>query len=126
MFRIDTLGVIDTTSVVPIAPNRQSIGAGGTFAINLSAFFQTLIVKSTGGAVAASSTPFGASAPLDGTVVWIIGDDSTNTVEFDSAAYAAGGKTIYCAGTKYITQLGDACAFMYCKVIDQWVKVAQS
>lgn len=97
--------------------------------ISLSAYFQTIILKSTGGAVALASQPFGAAQPLDATRVIIIGDSSTDSVQFNSAAYNAGGQTCYAAGGLYITQAGDVTEWEFCKALGsggQWIQTSVS
>lgn len=57
----------------------QSIAGGGTITLGSSAN-QILKVDGSGGAQTASSTPFGATPPSDGTMIRLHGQDNTNTL----------------------------------------------
>lgn len=50
----------------------------GTISISLEKDRQTILVGTSGGSVTLSSTPFGSSAPLDGTEITLIGNSDTN------------------------------------------------
>lgn len=68
-------GVAGGFSVV----TTQSIGAGGTVTLG-AGFFQTIPVAGNGAPRTASTTPFGATPPLNGTVIRLLGTDNTNTL----------------------------------------------
>lgn len=57
----------------------QTIGSGGEISFEDTAF-QIIKVQGDGGAQTASNTPFGtASAPGDGSIIYVMGMDNTNT-----------------------------------------------
>lgn len=58
----------------------QSISGGGTISLSSSSA-QILKVAGDGGAQVASTTPFGASPPADGTIIKVMGTHATNTLE---------------------------------------------
>lgn len=63
----------------PWSVASATVTDGGT--ITLGASQQQLIsVSGSGGAVTASSTPFGSTAPTDGTLISLVGTSATNTV----------------------------------------------
>lgn len=57
-----------------------SLTNGGTIAISLTTGQQVIDVQSASGAITLSNTPFGSSAPSNGTVVRLIGASNTLTV----------------------------------------------
>jgi hypothetical protein len=59
---------------------NQAIATGATITINHTAPYQILRVDGSTGARTASTTPFGTSPPLDGTVIVLIGTNSTSTL----------------------------------------------
>lgn len=60
---------------------NQNISAAGTIIISADDGFQMLRVTGNAAAVSASTTPFGASPPTDGTILQVIGQSDTNTVK---------------------------------------------
>lgn len=68
-----TLGVATVNNAI------ESISASGTITL-LSAGNQMLRVVGDGGAVTASTTPFGTTPPSDGTIIYLMGTSDTNTV----------------------------------------------
>jgi hypothetical protein len=58
-----------------------SLTAGGTISISLTTGQQVIDVASSGGAVTLSTTPFGTSAPNNGTVIRLIGGSDSDTVQ---------------------------------------------
>lgn len=59
--------------------STQSVAGGGTIPLG-AGFFQTIPVAGSGGAQAASTTPFGSTPPLNGTVLRLIGTSNSNTL----------------------------------------------
>lgn len=59
---------------------NQAIGSGGTITLGNGAN-QLLKVSGSGGAQTASTTPFGATPPENGTTIMLMGTDSTNTIQ---------------------------------------------
>lgn len=59
--------------------SAENITAGGTITLGSSGM-QKLKVQGSPGAVTASSTPFGATPPGDGTFIIVQGRNNTNTV----------------------------------------------
>lgn len=73
----------------PVGSAAELISASGTVIINKQRKSHQIIrVAGNGAAVTASSTPFGSSAPKDGTVVTVLGthDDNTVTLVHNDAA----------------------------------------
>jgi len=62
-----------------VATSSEAISAGGTITL-LTSGAQFIKVNGSGGAVDASLTPFGATAPGTGTILYVMGTNSTNTV----------------------------------------------
>jgi hypothetical protein len=69
------------------AESVQQIANGATFALGTDAF-QTIFVSGSGGNITASLTPFGATPPLNGTTIFVVGlaDAQTVTFEINNAA----------------------------------------
>lgn len=76
-------GVANGFSVASTA----SVTSGGTIALG-AGFFQVIPVAGSGGAQTASTTPFGGTPPLNGTVIRLLGTDLTNvvTIPFNDAS----------------------------------------
>jgi len=79
-----TLYVDTGTTLVSIGGNwtvnnSTSLGAGGAISISTTIGQQTWRIAGTS-AVTLSTTPFGGSAPADGTMIILTGTDNTNTV----------------------------------------------
>lgn len=72
-----------------VATSSEAISEGGTITLN-SAGIQMLKVNGSGGAVTTSTTPFGTTAPTTGTVIYLMGTDSANTVTLVNSDIAKG------------------------------------
>lgn len=62
----------------------QTVSASGTFLFDEVSMFQIKRIEGNGGAVTVASEPFGSSPNLpDGTIIYLIGQDDTNTVTIE-------------------------------------------
>jgi hypothetical protein len=96
----------------------QSVTAGGTISLSLTDNRQMRHVQGNAAAVDASLTPFGSSAPKDGTEVLLVGNDDTNTVSLtynDAAKGLVGNFTTIELG-KYATII-----CVYSQSLDRWI-----
>ena len=94
--------------------------AADTLAISLTALNQTYRVQGNAAAISMATTPFGATDPLDGTLVELIGNDDTNTVTITYSDTANG-----CVGNFATLVLArfEVAAFRYNASLDRWVYV---
>ncbi|TXH08957.1 MAG: hypothetical protein E6R04_09690 [Spirochaetes bacterium] len=94
--------------------------AGDTLAISLTAMTQSYRVQGNSAAITMSTTPFGSSAPTNGALVELIGNDDTNTVSIDWTDSAKG-----CVGSFTTITLAkyERAAFRYNSSFDRWVYV---
>ena len=91
----DALYYDNGTSLSPIGGNwsvaaAQTPAAAGTVTISLTVGLQEVPVSGSGGAVTLSTTPFGTSAPANGTKVILLGTSNTNTVRVNHNDSAKG------------------------------------
>jgi hypothetical protein len=65
-----------------------TLTAGDTLVIDTGELVQTFRVQGNSGAVSLSNTPFGTTPPVDGTIIYLIGnsDDNTVTITANDAA----------------------------------------
>ena len=114
------------TELNPIGGNwsvnsSTSLTGGGTIAISTTLGQQLWRVAGTS-AVTLSNTPFGTSAPANGTVLIIQGTDSTNTVTITNVD-SAKGAVINGPATlrKY-----DAITLQYNSTDDRYVEISRN
>jgi len=94
--------------------------AADTLAISLISLNQTYRVQGNAAAISMATTPFGATDPLDGTLVELIGNDDTNTVTIAYSDTANG-----CVGnfaTRVLARF-EVAAFRYNASLDRWIYV---
>lgn len=96
--------------------SSTSLAGGGTVSISLTQGQQVYTVSSSGGAVTLSNTPFGASAPTNGTVVRLIGISDTNVVSLTDADVSRGARL---KGNITLTS-GDILELQYISSADRW------
>lgn len=70
--------------------NSTSLTASGTISISLVDRMQTFRIASSSGHISLSSTPFGSSAPIDGTCIRLIGTSDSNSVTITNNNSAKG------------------------------------
>lgn len=98
-----------------------SLTAGGTVAISLTVGQQLYIVAGTS-AVTLSNTPFGTSAPTDGTVIRLICNSNSNTVSLVNNNSAKG-----CILNGNITLFQyDCIEFQYSASLDRWIEISRN
>lgn len=79
-------------------------------------------VAGNSAAVTLSTTPFGTTAPLDGTEVVLIGNSNTNTVTITHNDIAKGA---VCNGSVTLTK-GASVVFIYDAAFDRWVEKSRN
>jgi hypothetical protein len=96
----------------------QSISAGGTVTISTTDQRQLRHVQGNAASVTTSTTPFGTSAPKDGTEMTLVGNDDANSViiPFNDAAKGCVGNFTSIELTKY-----KIVTFVYCQSLDRYV-----
>jgi len=101
-----------------------TLTAGDTLAITLTDLIQVYRVQGNAAAISMSTTnPFGASAPANGTLVEVIGNDDTNTVTFTYSDTSLGlvGNFSTIELAKY-----QVAAFRYNTTLDRFVLAYRS
>lgn len=76
-------GNFDLTNDAPITGSQLTLAAAGSVTISTTNPMQTYLVSGNGAAVILGSQPFGATAPVNGAEITLIGNSNTNTVEID-------------------------------------------
>lgn len=99
--------------------SSTSLAGGGTISISLTQGQQVYTVASSGGAVTLSSTPFGSSAPNDGTTIRLVGTSSTNTVQISNNDSNYG----CLVNGNIVLNAGDVVEFQYISSLTRWVEV---
>lgn len=95
------------------------LAGGSSISIDTTSGFQTWEVSSSSGAVTLSTTPFGASAPLTGAIITLIGRNDTNTVELTNNDISYG-----CLLNGNITLgYGDSITLQYLSSINRFVEL---
>lgn len=115
-----------TTSWIPCGSAMQTFSdttltAADSLAISTVVGFQQWRVSGNAAAIAMSTTPFGGTAPLDGTQITVIGTDDTKTVEFDYADIAKGY-----VGPDVVLGIYDSITVQYNSSLDRYVLVGTS
>lgn len=89
-----------------------------TIGITAQTMLQTFRVQGNSAAVTLSTTPFGSSAPIDGSIIYLIGNDDTNTVSITATDAAKG-----CVGNFATLTLAkyETAGFMYSSSLDRYV-----
>jgi hypothetical protein len=117
----DVLYVDNGTSLLPVGGNwtvqtAQSIAAAGAISISLTTGLQAIPVSGNGGPQIASSTPFGATAPANGTVLRLFGTNNTNTLEIQTNNAAKGA----ILNGERILGNGSVLELQYLALTDRW------
>lgn len=104
-----------------IGTSSLSISSGGTITIDLTVQKETVIIEGTS-AISASTTPFGATAPVNGKTITIIGNSDTNTVTLSNNDAAKGcilnGNVVL---GKY-----DVITLKYVSLLDRYIEVSRN
>lgn len=98
-----------------------TLTASDQIAISLVANFQLINVQGNSGPVTLASQPFGASAPINGAEIMLVGEDNTNTV---SIVYNDG--SFGCVGNFSTIELArfQTARFMYNSFLSRWIYVS--
>ena len=102
--------------------SSTSLTAGGTVSISLTNKMQAFRVASSGGAVTLSITPFGVSAPANGTCIRLMGTSDTNTVTISNNNASKG---CILNGTATLGQY-DTIELQYNSDDDRYVEVSRN
>jgi len=100
-----------------------ALTGGGTVTVTQTDSVQSYRVQGASAAVALSSTPFGSTAPANGTYVELVGNDDTNTVDITNNDAAKG-----CVGNFSTITLAkyQVVGFRYNSTLDRWVLCSKS
>lgn len=96
----------------------QSIPAAGTIALSTTVGLQYRRVQGSGSSVTTSLTPFGLTAPPDGTVVRLVGQSNDNSVIIGNYDAAKGTLLNGIAEIGY----GNILELQYDGVLDRWIE----
>lgn len=99
-----------------------TIASGGTISISTTQKQQYFRVSGNGGAQSLSTTPFGTSAPTDGTIIRLCGTHDTNTItitnnDADNGAIVNGNCTL----KKY-----DIISFIYDSTLARYIELGRN
>lgn len=96
----------------------ESITGSGNISMSTTVKRQLRHVQGSGGAVTTATTPFGSSAPQDGTEITLVGNSDANSVSipFNDAAKGAVGNFETIELTKY-----KVATFIYSSSLDRYV-----
>lgn len=100
----------------------QTVSASGTLTYSTTDLNQVLTVAGNAGAVSASNTPFGSSAPTNATTVRLIGTNDTNTVGFQ---YADVNYGILLNGDVSLGK-GDVLELMWNTELSRWIEISRN
>jgi len=119
----NVLYIDNGSTLLPIGANwtvatAQTPAGGAALTISLTTNLQVIPVSGSGGPVTLSTTPFGTSAPANGTVVRLVCTSNTNTVTvpFNNAANGA--------LTNGAVELSNGSVVEFQFVADRWYQVA--
>lgn len=100
---------------------QVALGAAGTVT-GVTSGFNKIRVAGASAAVTLSTTPFGTSAPLDGTEVVLVGGSNTNTVSLTASDIAKGF-----AGNGDVELFkGSTLTAIYDATLDRWLEKARN
>ena len=99
-----------------------TIASGGTIAISTTQREQLHRVSGNGGAQTLSTTPFGTSAPTDGTIIRVLCTSDTNTISLVNND-AANGAIVNgnCTLKKY-----NVVTFLYDASLSRYIEIARN
>lgn len=125
MYGTDTkqLYVDDGTNLLAVGGSwtpyaSELIASNGTISLSTTTGLQYRRIEGNAQAVSASLTPFGLSAPSDGTVVRLVGQDVDNTVIISNYDAAKGAILNGLAELGF----GDVLELQYDAVLDRWLE----
>lgn len=102
-----------------LVADRLTLTASGTIAVDTAIVLQSYRVQGDSAAVTLSTTPFGASAPADGTTITLIGNDSNDTVTITNNDIAKG---CILNGDATLTQY-DSITLRYLSSVDRYIEI---
>lgn len=98
-----------------------TLAASGTIT-GVTSGFNKVRVQGSSAAVTLSSTPFGTTAPLDGTEVVLVGNSNTNTV---TITYNDAAKGVVSNGNVTLTK-GANIVLIYDASLDRWIEKSRN
>lgn len=101
---------------------EQVVLSAGTINISTSLGLQYRRVSGDSGAITTSTTPFGTTAPVAGTIVRVVGFNNTNTVTIQNNDIAFG--TILNGNATL--DLYDVLDLQYDEVASRWVEISRN
>jgi len=99
--------------------NFITLNNNDTIAIDKFTLLQTYRVQGNSGSVILSNTPFGTSAPLDGTTITLIGNSSTNLVTITNQDISKG---CILNGDATLSQY-DSITLQYLAAFDRYIEI---
>ena len=96
--------------------SNLTLAGSGTLAISLTHTQQTWLVQGASAAITMSTTPFGASAPVNGAEITLIGNDDTFFVFFPTNDAAKG-----IIGNSFSLGRGQVVTVKYNSTLDRYV-----
>lgn len=116
------------TGTLDIVPNAEKVTTQASLAnnwsltIDLTAPKQTFYISAAAGANSSSTTPFGATAPLNGAEITLIGadDDLFPSISGNDGAKGILGLSVYPLNR------GESVTFKYVAAIDRYVLIGKS
>jgi hypothetical protein len=107
--------LMETTSIT----SDTTLTASDTLAITSTRHLQTFLVSGDSAAITLSTTPFGATPPVDGGIIYLIGNSDTNTVTIPQNDAADG-----CLMDGDVTLAkGQTIGLMYSSSLDRYVRI---
>lgn len=110
---------VQITALVNTITSALTLAGSGSLSPSATKRFQTFLVQGNSAAVTLSSTPFGATPPPDGGIIYLIGNSDTNTVEIP-VNDAANGCLM---DGSVILAKGQTASFMYSSTLARYVRL---
>ncbi|MGZ3770056.1 MAG: hypothetical protein ACXVCP_00410 [Bdellovibrio sp.] len=104
-----------------VVTSSLSLAASGTLTLDATSTVQTILVQGASAPVTLSTTPFGSTAPQNGTNVTLIGNSSANTVTIPSNDAAKG-----VLGYSVELAKGQTVTYEYNSTLDRYVIIGVS
>jgi hypothetical protein len=110
---------VQITALINTITSALTLAGSGALSISATKRFQTFLVQGNSAAVTLSTTPFGATPPPDGGIIYLIGNSDTNTVEIP-VNDAANGCLM---DGSVILAKGQTASFMYSSTLARYVRL---
>lgn len=110
---------VQITALINTITSALTLTGSGSLSPSATKRFQTFLVQGNSAAVTLSSTPFGATPPPDGGIIYLIGNSDTNTVEIP-VNDAANGCLM---DGSVILAKGQTASFMYSSTLARYVRL---